>query len=184
MRLGRMYFRRNQSLTIPYWPLWVNEEIKNEILKFHPNPFAWWIGQLLNYVMRWQPSFEQELDQFENALGLKRPYIGYVWGNLCFWFDGNSETIWTQEFKWDVRTKAKKPISCHWQSICKKPMTCLNFIARFIRVLVMVVRSKRRFFWWLMTKTWSTKPSQSKIEAFQCWRFDQVFIFFQKFYGI
>jgi hypothetical protein len=73
-----MYFRRNQSLTIPYWPLWVNEEIKNEILKFHPNPFAWWIGQLLNYVMRWQPSFEQELDQFENALGLKRPYIGYV----------------------------------------------------------------------------------------------------------
>jgi hypothetical protein len=73
-----MYFRRNVSTTIPYWPLWVNENIKQEILEFHPNPFAWWIGQLLKYLMRWQPDFYEQLENFKSTLDIKRPYIGYV----------------------------------------------------------------------------------------------------------
>lgn len=48
----------------------------------HGMPIVWWIGQMVKYLVRPQPSMEEDMVDIEKKLKFKSPIVGYVLGNL------------------------------------------------------------------------------------------------------
>ena len=61
-----------------YLPLGLPALYANEIKMFHDNPFVWWSSQILNYIMRFKPEFENILNNNAKKLGLRTPCVGYI----------------------------------------------------------------------------------------------------------
>jgi hypothetical protein len=61
-----------------YLPLGLPALYAKEIQEFHDNPFVWWAGQILSYLMRYQPEFEKTLNDNADRLGLRTPCVGLV----------------------------------------------------------------------------------------------------------
>jgi hypothetical protein len=40
-----------------YFPLSIPNEYQNELKKFHGDPFIWWAGNILNYLMRFNGNY-------------------------------------------------------------------------------------------------------------------------------
>lgn len=59
-----------------YLPLGVPKDLVPRILQFHNNPFVWWAGEILTFLMRFSRNFEKELKETTRDIGLRRPCVG------------------------------------------------------------------------------------------------------------
>ncbi|VDP23320.1 unnamed protein product [Soboliphyme baturini] len=59
-----------------YFPLSFPDDLAPELIYLHGLPPAWWIGQLASYIMRYQPQFEQELENRRQSIGFQNPIVG------------------------------------------------------------------------------------------------------------
>lgn len=60
----------------PYLPLAIPADLAPRLMKLHGDPIAWWIGQLLLYVLKPQPETAEMLENGRQKLGFKRPIVG------------------------------------------------------------------------------------------------------------
>jgi glycoprotein 6-alpha-L-fucosyltransferase len=60
----------------PWLPLAIPADLAPRLTKLHGDPIAWWIGQLLKYILKPQPSTKAMLDRGREKLGFKRPIVG------------------------------------------------------------------------------------------------------------
>lgn len=71
-----------QVLTVPiidslnprpaHLPLAIPQDLAPRLVKLHGDPIAWWIGQLLLYILKPQPDIMRMLENGKNKLGFKR----------------------------------------------------------------------------------------------------------------
>ncbi|KAK4887718.1 hypothetical protein RN001_003989 [Aquatica leii] len=59
-----------------YWPLVVPEDLVNRLKRIHGNPIAWWIGQILKYIWKLQPSTTNYINTQMEQFGIKHPFAG------------------------------------------------------------------------------------------------------------
>ena len=48
------------------------------LTRLHGNPFAWWMGQILKYLTRPQPTLTELIEQKKKTLGFVHPIVGWV----------------------------------------------------------------------------------------------------------
>jgi glycoprotein 6-alpha-L-fucosyltransferase len=56
----------------PYLPLAIPKDLAPRLMKLHGDPIAWWIGQLLFYILKPQPETTSMLDNGRKTLGFKK----------------------------------------------------------------------------------------------------------------
>lgn len=59
-----------------FFPQAIPENLANQIQKIHANPAAWWVGQLLKYIMQYTHSTQNFLDSEMTRLGFRKPIVG------------------------------------------------------------------------------------------------------------
>lgn len=59
-----------------FLPLAVPKEYFDDIKKFHGDPFVWWAGQILNYLMRFNSKFEKVAQNTMERLQIRAPCVG------------------------------------------------------------------------------------------------------------
>jgi glycoprotein 6-alpha-L-fucosyltransferase len=59
-----------------FLPLSVPKEFVNDLNKFHGDPFVWWSGQILSFLMRYNQEFEKTIQSTRNRLKFKSPCVG------------------------------------------------------------------------------------------------------------
>jgi len=59
-----------------YLPLAIPADLAPRLTKLHGDPIAWWIGQLLMYILKPQPETVEMLENGKNKLGFKKPIVG------------------------------------------------------------------------------------------------------------
>ncbi|KAL7014019.1 hypothetical protein ACKWTF_015702 [Chironomus riparius] len=59
-----------------YLPLAIPADLAPRLTKLHGDPIAWWIGQLLKYILKPQPETLEMLENGKNKLGFKKPIVG------------------------------------------------------------------------------------------------------------
>lgn len=62
----------------PYLPLAIPRDISERLIRLHGDPAAWWVGQFLKYMLKFQPKTQEMLDSMSESLGFQRPIVGYV----------------------------------------------------------------------------------------------------------
>ncbi|GAB0096894.1 Alpha-(1,6)-fucosyltransferase [Sergentomyia squamirostris] len=75
-----------QVLTLPiidslhprpeYLPLAIPADLAPRLTRIHGDPFVWWVGQFLKYLLRPQSSTQKMLDAGMKNLGFKNPIVG------------------------------------------------------------------------------------------------------------
>lgn len=71
----------------PFLPLAIPRDISERLVRLHGDPAAWWVGQFLKYMLKFQPKTQEMLDTMSESLGFQRPIVGYVdtlWNLLFF----------------------------------------------------------------------------------------------------
>ncbi|GLH09932.1 Alpha-(1,6)-fucosyltransferase [Gryllus bimaculatus] len=61
----------------PYLPLSVPADLAPRLSRLHGNPFVWWVGQFLKYMLRPQTSISTLLQESAHKLGFEKPIVGY-----------------------------------------------------------------------------------------------------------
>lgn len=59
-----------------YFPLSIPSEFSDELLKFHGDPFIWWAGNILSYLMRFNEEFSQTVRAKSKQLGFQNLCVG------------------------------------------------------------------------------------------------------------
>ena len=57
-------------------PLSVPDDIADRLIRFHGNPAAWWIGQIIQYLTRPQPYLKKAFSDVKSSLGFRHPIVG------------------------------------------------------------------------------------------------------------
>ena len=73
IKLGKVYYWKRKPR---YLPLRIPSEIAERLIQNHGDPAAWWMGQLVDYLIRPQPWLRDSITKFENTIGFKRPIAG------------------------------------------------------------------------------------------------------------
>jgi glycoprotein 6-alpha-L-fucosyltransferase len=61
-----------------YLPLAVPRPLLAELRQLHGDPFVWWSGQILSYLMRFNDEFGKQVNEYMNKLGFRTPCVGYA----------------------------------------------------------------------------------------------------------
>lgn len=59
-----------------FLPLSVPKEYLDELSNFHGDPFIWFAGQILNYLMRFNNDFQSIVTKKMESLNIKSPCVG------------------------------------------------------------------------------------------------------------
>ena len=59
-----------------FLPLSVPKEYLDKISSFHGDPFVWWAGQVLNYLMRFNSEFQNVVKNKNETLKVQTPCVG------------------------------------------------------------------------------------------------------------
>ena len=59
-----------------FLPLGIPKEFLGNITSFHGDPFIWWAGQILNYLMRFNSDFENIVKLKRQTLKFQTPAVG------------------------------------------------------------------------------------------------------------
>ena len=57
-------------------PLAVPADLADRLTRFHGNPAAWWIGQIVTYLTRPQPMLKMEWEKTKFNLNFSNPIVG------------------------------------------------------------------------------------------------------------
>lgn len=60
----------------PFLPLSVPEDLAPRLIRLHGNPFVWWVGQILKYLLRPHENTANMLQDTMTKMGFKRPIVG------------------------------------------------------------------------------------------------------------
>ncbi|KAG4072633.1 hypothetical protein HA402_004722 [Bradysia odoriphaga] len=60
----------------PYLPQVIPEDLAPRLIRLHGDPFPWWVGQFLKYLLRMQPQTNNMLDARLKQLGFTKPIVG------------------------------------------------------------------------------------------------------------
>lgn len=59
-----------------FLPLAIPKDISERLIRLHGNPAAWWLGQLVKYMLRPQETLTAYLQEMSGKLGFKTPIVG------------------------------------------------------------------------------------------------------------
>lgn len=59
-----------------FLPLAIPEDISERLIRLHGDPFVWWMGQIMTFIMRPQKELLSELEQAKKRLGFQNPIVG------------------------------------------------------------------------------------------------------------
>ena len=59
-----------------FLPLSVPKELAERLGRFHGDPFVWWAGQILSYIMRYNSEFEKIVSKSKEELKFTSPCVG------------------------------------------------------------------------------------------------------------
>ena len=59
-----------------FLPLTVPKQYIKELERFHGDPFVWFSGQILNFLMRFNENFTKTVKQKRDELGFETPCVG------------------------------------------------------------------------------------------------------------
>jgi glycoprotein 6-alpha-L-fucosyltransferase len=59
-----------------YLPLSIPKEYSDALKKIHGDPFTWWAGQILAYLMRFNSNFAKTVKSIRERLQFKTPCVG------------------------------------------------------------------------------------------------------------
>lgn len=62
----------------------VPEDLAPRLIRLHGDPFVWWVGQILKYLLRPQDKTAKMLQDSMTKMGYKRPVVGWVFGKFSF----------------------------------------------------------------------------------------------------
>lgn len=60
----------------PYLPLAIPEDLAPRLIRLHGEPIAWWVGQILKYLLRPQEKTSTMIQDAMTRMGFKRPIVG------------------------------------------------------------------------------------------------------------
>lgn len=60
----------------PFLPQTIPASIAERLTRLHGHPFVWWLGQLLLYITRPQPSLVNDIKEATRKLGFRGPIVG------------------------------------------------------------------------------------------------------------
>jgi len=63
----------------PYMPQAIPQDLAARLIRISDQPFAWWVGQFLKYLLRPQPALAVELEEMKERLAFQSPIVGYVY---------------------------------------------------------------------------------------------------------
>ncbi|KAH7945519.1 hypothetical protein HPB49_011831 [Dermacentor silvarum] len=49
--------------------------IVNTLVAYHADPYAWWYGQIMDYIFRLQDSTQRTIESFKKKVGYKHPIV-------------------------------------------------------------------------------------------------------------
>ena len=58
------------------FPRGIPRDLSERIIKLHGDPKAWWIGQVVKYIMRYQPKTQQMIDEAMKEIKFRNPIVG------------------------------------------------------------------------------------------------------------
>ncbi|PAA85849.1 hypothetical protein BOX15_Mlig000795g1, partial [Macrostomum lignano] len=88
----------------PYLPQAIPADLYEELSGLHGNPFVWFAGVLLNYIMRPNAAFQRQLDDNAIRLGFAKPIVGVQVrrtdkiGSEAAFHDISEYMVWVEEF--------------------------------------------------------------------------------------
>ena len=59
-----------------FMPMAIPEDLSERLIRLHGNPFVWFTGQLMKYLLRPQPWLTQFLEEKYNTLKFETPIVG------------------------------------------------------------------------------------------------------------
>jgi len=59
-----------------YNPPALPQDLCSQVPRIVEDPGAWWMGQIVSYLLRPRPDLKEVLDQYQRSLGLSRPLVG------------------------------------------------------------------------------------------------------------
>ncbi len=59
-----------------YLPLSIPKEYEVQLKRLHGDPFTWWAGQILAYLMRFNRKFDKTVETKRDKLGFQTPCVG------------------------------------------------------------------------------------------------------------
>ncbi|CAH1790772.1 unnamed protein product, partial [Owenia fusiformis] len=59
-----------------YMPLAIPEDLAPRLIRLHGNPFVWWVGQFMKYLLRPQASLAEDMAETKDKLGFESPIVG------------------------------------------------------------------------------------------------------------
>ena len=62
----------------PYLPLAVPKDMSETLLTHHGHPFVWFVGHMMRYLLRWQPTTTNFLEDKKKTLKFEHPIVGYI----------------------------------------------------------------------------------------------------------
>ncbi len=54
----------------------IPEDLAPRLMRFHGNPFVWWLGQFLKYMTRPTDEFRIDMEKTKERLGFVNPIVG------------------------------------------------------------------------------------------------------------
>jgi len=59
-----------------YLPQTIPSDLAPRIMRLHGNPFVWWVGQFMKYLLRPSNTLSEEIERATSRLGFKGPIVG------------------------------------------------------------------------------------------------------------
>lgn len=69
-----------------YLPQAIPDDLADRLSAFHGYPAAWWIGQIIHYLVRPNDNMQRFLKMREMNVTSRRPIVGSVCGKLDFFY--------------------------------------------------------------------------------------------------
>lgn len=60
----------------PYLPLAIPKDMSETLLTYHGHPFVWFVGHMMRYLLRWQPTTTNFLEEKKKKLEFGHPIVG------------------------------------------------------------------------------------------------------------
>lgn len=69
-----------------FLPLNIPSKYAASLIKLHGDPFSWWAGQILKYLMRFNQDFGKNVLLIKERMRFQKPCVGFVFLNIMIAF--------------------------------------------------------------------------------------------------
>ena len=125
-----------------FMPMAVPEDIAERLIRLHGNPFVWFTGQLIKYLLRPQPWLLEFVQKKAEAIKFETPMVGYASTDLISCQSHPSFCFSVPEFMCGEPTKSarKQPFT-----IFRNIWNTWKIISSFINIKIRTWNSRNAF---------------------------------------